>query len=172
MEYTMKAKQFFALTALTLAAGAVLADDAPSAPLTRAEVVQSVLAARANGTLRHSGEIAPEEQMEDARAHPSASTLTRADEKADVLAARAAGTLRHSGEIAPEEQMEYAQAHPATSTLTRAEVKAEVLEARANGTLIPAGEGGYPIGEEGNPESRAYAANRVASPSATLHASK
>jgi len=168
----MKAKQLFALTALTLAAGAVLADDAPGAPLTRAEVAQSVLAARADGTLRHAGDIAPEEEMEAARAHPSTSTLTRTDEKADVLAARAAGTLRHSGEIAPEEQMEYAQAHPSTSTLTRAEVKAEVLEARANGTLIPAGEGAYPDGQAGSPEFRAYAANRVASPSPALHASK
>jgi hypothetical protein len=175
MEYIMRAKQLFALTALTLAAGAVLADEAPGAPLTRAEVVQSVLAARAAGTLAHAGPVAPEEEMEYARAHPSTSTLTRADEKADIRAARADGTLRHAGEIAPEEQMEYAQAHPSTSTLTRAEVKAEVLEARANGTLTPAGEGEYPAGQVGNPDFRAaYAANRVASPSpsATIHASK
>lgn len=168
----MRAKQIFALTALTLAAGAVLADEAPGAPLTRAEVVQSVLDARANGTLRHAGEIAPEEQMEYAQAHPSTSTLTRADEKADVRAARADGTLRHSGEVAPEEQMEYAQAHPSTPTLTRAEVKAEVLEARADGTLIPAGQGVYPGGQNGNPEMRAYAVNRLASSSAKTYASK
>jgi len=146
----MKVKQFFALTALTLAAGAVLADEAPGAPLTRAEVRQSVLDARANGTLRHAGEIGPEETARSEAQTAPQSTLTRAQQNAIVLQARAAGSLAHAGSVAPEEEMEYAQAHPSASILTRADVKAEVLEARANGTLIPAGEGEYsaPPGEQ------------------------
>ncbi len=146
----MKAKQLFALTALTLATGAVLADEAPRTPLTRGEVRQSVLDARANGTLRHAGDIGPEETARYEPQSVARSTLTRAQQNASVLQARAAGTLAHAGSVAPEEEMEYAQAHPSTSTLTRAEVRAEVLEARANGTLIPAGEGEYsvPPGEQ------------------------
>jgi Domain of unknown function (DUF4148) len=139
-EIIMKTKQLFALTALTLAASAVLADEAPGTPLTRAEVVQSVLAARANGTLRHTGEIAPEEMTADKAQIEAPSNLTAAQESAIVLQARAAHALAHTGPVAPEEDMEYAQAHPSTSTLARAEVKAEVLEARADGTLIPAGQ--------------------------------
>ena len=146
----MKVKQLFALTALTLAAGAVLADEAPGTPLTREEVRQSVLDARANGTLRHAGDAGPEEMTPYKAQLATPSTITRGQEKASVQQARAAGTLAHTGSVAPEEEMEYAQAHPSTSTLTRAEVKAEVLEARANGTLIPAGEGEYslPPGEQ------------------------
>jgi hypothetical protein len=139
----MNAKQLLALTALTLAAGAALADDATGTPLTRAEVVQSLLDARANGTLRHAGEIGPEETTPYKAQIAAPSTLTRVQENASVLQARATGTLAHAGGIAPEEEMEYARAHPSTSTLSRADVKAEVLEARADGTLIPAGQGEY-----------------------------
>ena len=154
----MKAKQFFALTALTLAAGAVLADEAPGTPLTRTEVVQSVFDARANGTLRHAGEAGPEEMTSYKQQFAAPSTITRAQENASVLQARRAGTLAHAGSVAPEEEMQYAQAHPSTSTLTRAEVKAEVLEARANGTLIPAGQGEYsgiPAAEQTHAYARA-----------------
>ena len=137
----MKAKQFFTIAALALAASAALAQEA--APLTRAEVKQQVLAARANGMLRHAGEAGPEE-MTPYRAQVEAPpTLTRAEAKNTVLKARAAHQLAHAGAVAPEEEMAYARAHPLTSTLTRAEVRQQVGEARANGTLIPAGQGGY-----------------------------
>jgi hypothetical protein len=146
----MKAKQLFALTALTLTAGVVLAQEASGTPLTRDEVRQSVLDARANGTLRHAGDTGPEESTPYKAQLAAPSTVTRGQEKAGVLEARAAGALAHTGSIAPEEEMQFAQAHPSLSTLTRAEVKAEVIEARANGTLIPAGEGEYslPPGEQ------------------------
>jgi hypothetical protein len=137
----MKAKQLFAITALALASGAVFAQEA--APLARAEVIQQVLDARANGTLRHAGEAGPEEMTPYKAQIDAASTLTHAREKADVLQARAAHQLAHAGSVAPEEEMAYAQAHPSTSTLTRADVKEQVLEARADGTLIPAGEGEF-----------------------------
>jgi hypothetical protein len=136
----MKVKQVFALGALCLATGAVLAQEAP---LSRAEVVQSVLAARADGTLRHAGEAGPEEMTPYKRAIAAPSTVTHTQEKASVLQARAEGTLPHAGSVAPEEEMAYAQSHPSVSTLTRAEVKADVLEARAEGTLIPAGQGEF-----------------------------
>ena len=171
----MNATRFFATAALTLAAGAALADEAPAAPLTRAEVAQSVLDARANGTLRHAGDIAPEEQTQARQELAAPSSVTRAQESSNVLQARAAGALAHTGSAAPEDDMRFAQAHPSISTLTRAEVKADVLEARANGTLTPAGEAEYPEGQDGNPDYRsAYAHNRAVapSPSATVHASK
>jgi hypothetical protein len=139
----MKAKQLFALSALALATGAVLAQEAADAPLTRAEVRQQVLDARADGTLRHAGDPAPEEMTPYKAQIQARSTLTRGQENQAVLRARAAGQLAHTGNVAPEEEMEYAQAHPSTSTVTRAEVKEQVLEARANGTLVPAGEAEY-----------------------------
>jgi hypothetical protein len=140
----MQVKQLFALAALALAGTAVLADEAPGTPLTRAEVIQSVLAARAAGTLMPAG------QGEYPQSTPAdtASTRTLSQARAEVLQARAEGTLRHAGEAAPEEQMAYERAHPSTSVLTRAEVKAEVLQARANGELVPAGEGEYPESAE------------------------
>jgi hypothetical protein len=137
----MKVKQLFTLTALALAGGAVLADQAPGAPLTRAQVVRSVLAARAAGTLLPAGEGPQGPGYPQAGA--TTSSLTRAQMKAEVLQARATGTLLHAGSVAPEEEMAFAQAHPSTSTLTRAQVKAEVLQARADGELIPAGEAEY-----------------------------
>lgn len=137
----MKAKQLFTLAALALAGGAALADEAPSAPLTRTEVAQSVLAARA------AGRLAPAGQAYDGppafTAAGTGSSLTRAEAKAEVLQARAAGTLPHAGSAAPEEEMAYAQAHPSTSLVTRAQVKAEVLQARARDQLVPAGEAEY-----------------------------
>ena len=154
----MNTKQIISIAALIAVTGSALADQAPSPPLTRAQVVQSVLDARAQGTLRHAGERAPEEDMEYARAHPSMSSLTRSQEKRSVLAARADGTLRHAGEPAPEEAMEYAQAHPSVSTLTRAQVNAQVLQARADGTLVPAGQGVYPASDRGGAE---FAAGRA-----------
>jgi Domain of unknown function (DUF4148) len=139
----MNVRQIVALTSLALAAGAVIAQDAAGATLTREEVRQSVQDARAAGRLAHSGSVAPEEEMRYAQAHPSTSTLTRSQQSTNVLQARAAGQLAHTGSVAPEEEMKYARAHPSSSTLTRPEVKAEVIEARANGTLIPAGQFGY-----------------------------
>jgi hypothetical protein len=137
----MKIKQLATLAALTLAGSAVLADEAPGAPLTRAQVAQSVLAARAAGALAPAG---PGYDGPPARTAPgTASQLTRAEKNAEVLRARATGTLAHAGSVAPEEEMAYAQAHPSTSILTRAQVKAQVLQARAHDQLVPAGEAEY-----------------------------
>jgi hypothetical protein len=138
----MNVKQLFALTALALAAGTALADGAPGTPLTRAEVRQSVLDARANGTLRHAGEIAPEEMTPEKMQLSAPSTTTRAQEKASVLEARADGKLVPAGEGSPAD---YQVSPP--STLTRAQVRAEVLQARADGTLIPAGQGEFSVPE-------------------------
>jgi hypothetical protein len=162
----MKANQIVTITALVLVAGGAFAQEA--APVSRADVKQQVLAARANGTLRHAGEAGPEE-MTPYRAEVEApATLTRAEGKNGVLQARAAHQLAHAGAVAPEEEMRYAQAHPSTSTLTRFEVKQQVLEARANGTLIPAGQGeigGVPAraGHSTFAKARASADDTVAS---------
>ena len=137
----MQAKQIFSLAVLALAGSAALAAEAPDAPLTRTEVAQSVLAARAAGRLTPAG---PGYDGPPARtAAGTSSQLTRAGVKDEVLQARAAGTLPHAGSVAPEEEMAYAQAHPSTSIVTRAQVKAEVLQARAQDQLVPAGEAEY-----------------------------
>ena len=142
----MKIKQLFALGTLALAAGAAVAQQQGGVSLTREEVRQQVLEARANGTLSHAGDAAPEEWTPYRAQVEAPSTLTRADGKAAVRQARAAGQLAHAGSVAPEEEMKYARAHPWTPTLTRAEVKESVLEARASGTLIPAGEAAFADG--------------------------
>jgi len=144
----MKVHQVLAVSTLALAAGAVFADDAPGAPLTRAEVVESVLAARANGTLAHAGDAAPEETTPYKKEIESRSTRTRAEEKSDVLQARRDGTLAAAGPAGTADDLRAAHAPRSTSTLTRAEVKAEVLQARADGTLVPAGEGEYPQADQ------------------------
>ena len=137
----MKVEQLFTLAALALAGTAVLADEAPGAPLTRAEVAQSVLAARAAGELAPAG---PAYDGPPARVAAGTSPqLTRSAAKAEVLQARAAGTLPHAGSVAPEEEMAYVQSHPSVSILTRAQVEGEVLQARAHDQLVPAGEAEY-----------------------------
>ena len=138
----MKLKQLFALTALALAGSAVLADEAPGTPLTRADVEQSVLAARAAGTLMPAGEDPGYPYVA-----PSKSTLTRAQVSAEAVAGVADGTLLKHG-IDPE----YPQAIP-PSGVTRAEVEAEVLQARAHHELMPPGEAvnyGDPVMDTGD----------------------
>lgn len=107
-------KQVFVLAALGVAAGTALAQQAPGTPLTRAEVVQSVLQARAAGMQLPVGEGSQE------IAQPAAaSTLTRAQVHAQVLQARAEGSL-HVGEAVTLDW----QAAPAR--LSRAEVLADL----------------------------------------------
>jgi hypothetical protein len=140
-ESTMNVKQLLGLTALALAASTALAQDGS---LTRAEVRQQVLSARAAGTLIPAGEgVTPGY----AKASSRVSDVGRAQVNEEVLQARASGQLQPAGEGAPEDRT-YAQAVTAPSTLARAEVKSEVLEARADGDLIPAGEGEYPNAAE------------------------
>jgi len=139
-ESIMKAQQIFTLAALALSSAA-FAQQADT--VTRAEVKQQVLEARAHGTLRHAGEAGPEEMTPYRAQAEAAPTLTRAEGRNAVLQARAAHQLAHAGAVAPEEEMAYARSHPATSTLTRAEVREQVLDARAHGTLIPAGQGEF-----------------------------
>ena len=89
----MQVKQLFALTALALAGSAALADEAPRAPLTRAEVVQSVRDARAR---RHAD--APR-RCGYPQAGATPSTLTRAEVQAEVRQARDDGALLAPGEV-------------------------------------------------------------------------
>jgi Domain of unknown function (DUF4148) len=152
----MQIKQIIALSALAIAAGSVFAAEADtSAPLTRAEVRQAVIDARA------AGELVPAGQASDypPAAAPSRSDVSRGELRQEVLQARADGSLRHAGEFTPEEQAAYVNRHAAPSTLTRAEVKSEVLQARAAGELMPAGEG-IPTAENG-PYAHASTPNRT-----------
>jgi hypothetical protein len=128
----MNIKQVFILSTLSLAALTSFADS--TAPLTRAEVRQSVLDARASGQLIPAGQA----EVPFAVQGPK-STLTRAAVKADIVEARADGELLPAGQ-GPDEFND--RAHPAVaSNLTRAEVKSEVLAASKAGDLTPAGEG-------------------------------
>jgi hypothetical protein len=160
----MKAEQLFTLAALALAGSAVLADEGPGAPLTRAEVAQSVLAARAAGTLTPAGQGYDGPPAQAVAGTPS--QVSRGAMKAEVLQARAVGALPHAGSVAPEEEMAYARAHPGTSILTRAQVNAEVLQARAQDQLVPAGEAEYSARAPLEPTTRTAARsgqNNVAS---------
>src|SRR5450631_1474681 len=135
-EFIMRAKQLFTLTALTFAVCSVLADEVPNAPLTRAQVVQSVRAARAAGMLLPAGEGPAVSEYPQTGAPTS--SLTRAEVDQDVLQARAARALEPAGE--GQAVPEYPPAGGASISLTRAQVKDEVLEARANGEMTPAGQ--------------------------------
>jgi hypothetical protein len=139
LEFIMKVKQLFALGTLAVAAGAALAQTS-DAPLTRAEVRQSVLDARAAGTLVPRGQA---DDSEFPQVGPK-STLTRASVNADVKQAIADGEMRYAGQAGGEELATYQREVRAPSQEARADVKAEVLQARADGTLKPAGQAEYP----------------------------
>jgi hypothetical protein len=131
----MKIKQWFVVTTLTIAVGAALASQPDgNAPLARAEVRQSVLAARAAGGLLPAGDAAdyPRDQAS------ASSTLTRGEVRHEVIEARAAGELIPAGD-ADEEAVDRAELS-ARSSLTRGDVKAATLRARDAGELVPAGD--------------------------------
>jgi hypothetical protein len=159
----MQVKQCFALSVLALVAGAAMADDAASssAPLTRAQVVQSVLAARATGQLRPAGAAGDDPQ--GWTSPPTTSQYARSTIENQVLTARANGELRPAGEAGDDPRGW--DANDTSHRLTRAQVVAETLEARANGELVPAGED--PLGAQGYEESH-FAHMRPAQ--STMHA--
>lgn len=131
----MNAKTTLLISALVLAAGSAWAGESQgsTAPLTRAQVRQSVLAAEAAGQLIPAGEgqirVAPTRTR---------STLTRQEVSREVIAAERAGQLvpAGEGEVRPP-----VDAATGGVTLSRAQVKAETLRALAAGEVIPAGEG-------------------------------
>lgn len=130
----MKVHQLFAASALALTASVALAGS-PSdkeGSLTRAEVRQSVIAARNAGQLVPAGEGAyPLPYLS------TPSTVTRSAVREEVRIARDAGELIPAGE---GDGMFFARSAPITfSGLTRVEVKAATLRARDAGELIPAG---------------------------------
>jgi hypothetical protein len=131
----MKVKQWFAVAALTIAASVAMAGQPDGdAPLTRAQVRQSVLAARTAGELLPAGEAVdyPRDQVS------APSTLTRSQVRHEVIEARAAGELIPAGE-GDEEAVDRAELN-ARSSLTRDDVKTATLRTRDAGELLPAGE--------------------------------
>ena len=138
-ESDMKINQVLALSALALVTGAALADETP---LTRAEVRDDVIAARAAGTLFPAGQ-----GTQLGYATSAAPTVSRAQVKAEasqVYAAkqRSIPTFESAGNNTGA--LDYARASTAPSTLTRIERKEATLAARSRGELMRAGEGGYP----------------------------
>ena len=133
----MNAKSLFVISALAIAAGTASADDSSvhSSQLTRAEVKQAVLTARAAGLLVPAGEGEIRLPQQEAQ-----STLNRADVKRDVLVAQRTGQLIPAGEGQVREPV---NAYVSGVHLARADVKAETRRAQAAGELIPAGEGNY-----------------------------
>jgi len=136
----MNIKKILSLSLIALASSAAMADGGDTGvsndngPLTRAEVRQSVLAARAAGELLPAGEAAdyPREQVS------APSTLTRSEVRHEVIEARAAGELIPAGD-ASDENVDRAELSE-RSSLTRADVKTATLRARDAGELLPAGD--------------------------------
>jgi hypothetical protein len=143
----MNLKQVISLSALALAAGGALADEGQ---LTRAEVSDEVLAARAAGTLMPAGEGAHPGYLTSAP-----STVARSQIKSEarqVYATKARSILEFESAGNNLQALDYARQVAAHSTVTRAEGKAATLAARSQGELMGAGEAGYPAG---NPELHA-----------------
>ena len=158
----MKATSILALGILTIAAGSAMADDnaSTSAPLTRAEVRQSVSSARDLGQLVPAGEGGDNwVPRVDTR-----STLSRSEVKHEVVVARSAGLLIPAGEAGDERFSRAAEqaAFNGDVRITRAEVKAETLRARAAGELVPAGDayGSGDVQQARAAASNAYALSR------------
>jgi hypothetical protein len=147
----MQVKQMFVIGVMALATGATFAQAASSVPLSRAQVAESVLDARAEGTLTPAGEGVTPGYGGAGPSHTS-----RAAVKNDVLQARASGDLLPAGDASPSNKV-YSRMAAAPSSMTRDQMKAEVLEARAEGALIPAGQGEF-VG----PESVVHVARHVA----------
>lgn len=147
----MQVKQMFVIGAFALAAGAVVAQESSGTSLARAQVIQSVFDARAEGTLTPAGEGVSPSYGGAGPSHAS-----RAAIKNEVLQARAAGDLVSAGGGSPSHKS-YSQMVAARSTLTRDQVKGQVLEARAESALIPAGQGEFV-----SPEAAIHTARQTA----------
>ena len=133
----MITKSIVSLAALIAMAGSAFAAELPpsSAPLTREQVRQSVIAARAAGQLQAAGPAYDGPAPYDKNA--AYSQYTRAEVRHEVAVARADGQLAPAGEAGDNV---FTLPPSATSTVARATVKAETLQARADGELVPAGE--------------------------------
>lgn len=130
----MNIRTTLAVAALAiLGSSAAMAQTAVNTPLTRAEVRQSVIAARAAGQLFASGDAYEYSQPQVVMP----SSLERSTVHADVLAAAAAGALVDDG----EGDGAVVAAASTGSTLTRADVKLATARARDAGELISVGEG-------------------------------
>ena len=150
----MQVNQLFAASVLSLAASVALAGTpASNTPLTRAQVSQSVIDARAAGQLIPAGEGGQAFEQTQSK-----STLTRSEVKRETMEARADGELRPAGEGSDEA---YLAKTATASNLTRAEVKAATLQARKAGQLQPAGEG---------PDEHEMRAAQAATPKFLTHA--
>ncbi len=134
----MNIKKILTLGALSLAAGTVLADESA---LTRAQVADGVIEARAAGTLVPAGERAPATYSTTA-----ISTVTRERVKAEasqVYAAKQRATAEYESAANSATALDYARQVSAPSGITRAERKETTLAARAHGDLMGAGERTY-----------------------------
>ena len=127
----MNSKLLYAATvAISLISTLALADEAPGARLTRAQVSAELAQAVANGTLRRTDY----DDVAEARLPAGVSGISRAQVAVEMAGAKAARKTL----VGPQANRSY---NPfgteirKTSTLTRAEVRADVLQAAADGTL-------------------------------------
>ena len=116
------------LAAAALAMGSFMSAQAQTAPLTRAQVVQELVDARAAGTLPRPGEWydMPAQVTLGSQQAP----LTRQAVVQELERARAAGEI-----TSPGEGYDLPAQHSGAAPLTRAEVVAELVRARAAGEL-------------------------------------
>jgi Domain of unknown function (DUF4148) len=134
----MNIKKILALSALSLAAGAVLADESA---LTRAQVGDGVIEARASGMLVPAGE-----RSLPSYATATTSTVTREQVKAEaskVYAAKQRAIAEYESAANSVTALDYARQVSAPSGITSAERKETTLAARAHGELMGAGERAY-----------------------------
>jgi hypothetical protein len=134
----MHLKQAIGLSALALAAGAALADEGP---LTRAEVSNQVIAARATGTLMPAGEA---NEPGYVTSRPSVVARSQVKVEAGQMYATKARSIPELEAAGNNTQgLDYARASAARSTITRSEMRAATRTARSEGELMGAGEEGY-----------------------------
>ena len=121
----MNTRDIFAVALLAAATGTAFAQG----DLSRAQVNQQVLAARA------AGQLVPAGQQGLIVANNQPSTRSLADVRAEVLEAR------RDGELIPAGQGPVEINPTVASQTTRFAVKSDVRRARAEGELVPAGQG-------------------------------
>lgn len=128
----MKVTATLAALSLGLAVSGIAQAAQPEASLTRAEVVQELHAAQAQGLITY-----VEDNQYPRTVTPS--TKSRAEVVNELRLAQSQGL------VASVNQNDYPRQAEANSQLSRAQVLAQLNQARKNGTLDPYNDNSYPL---------------------------
>jgi hypothetical protein len=149
-ESVMNPRQVISLTALALATGAAFAD---AGPLTRAEVKNQFVAARAAGELTPAGQRTEPGVSTSAPSRVARSQVKSQARQVYATKAKSINAFEVAGNNA--QALDYAQQESARSTLSRADMRAATRAARFEGQLMGSGEESY---RADNPELHANGA--------------